>query len=291
MDVPAQDVIEYFAIGSMMNKTSLTMRDLKPTKSRPACLKDFELIFGMNYGMAAARRSPGQEIHGVLHRITAEELVKLDKIETWYVREKVKVVTYEGEMSKDTEDAQAYVYVFNPELVAKDPDLFKEHPPKERYMEILKEGAKEYGVDKDYVSKTLETAKFVPRKPKTEMKAFKLPRKEGSDEPIVLPNWTMADMKQKDTEDPDRVFIALNQNILQLDISEPCAHRGILQTSRGTQLAFIIAGKWIYDPKFGVPAIYENMTKDQCASVEDWFIEFFIVGDMEERWSIVAQLV
>eukprot|EP00092_Neocalanus_flemingeri_P011960 GFUD01012893.1.p1 GENE.GFUD01012893.1~~GFUD01012893.1.p1 ORF type:complete len:290 (+),score=81.73 GFUD01012893.1:147-1016(+) len=288
MDVPAEDVIEYFAIGSMMNKTSLTMRDLKPTKSRPACLKDFELIFGMNYGMAAARRSPGQKIHGVLHRITGEELVKLDKIETWYVREKVNVFTYEGEMSNDTQATQAYVYIFNPELVAKDPELFKEHPPQERYMDILKEGAKEYGVDKDYVSKTLETVQFLPRKPKSAMKTFKLPLKEGSDEAIVLPTWTMEDVKQKDAENPDLVILALNQHILQLDTSVWAGHRDILQTCRGTQLAYVIAGKWIYDPNFGVPASYEDMDQDHCASVEDWFIDFF--GDMEEKWLLLAQL-
>ena len=166
------DEVEYFAIGSMMNKTSLTMRELKPSKSRPAFLRDFELIFGMKYGMAAARPCPGQEIHGVVHRITKEELDKLDKIETWYVREKVEVSSYEEVKSKVTETLLAYVYVFNPELVSKDPELFNEFPPKERYMDILKEGAKHYGVDKEYVSKTLGAVKFEPRKVKSDLKSF-----------------------------------------------------------------------------------------------------------------------
>jgi len=290
MDVSDEDVIEYFAIGSMMNKTSLTMRDLKPSKSRPAYLKDFKLIFGMKYGMAAASRCIGQEIHGVLHRITKEELVKLDKIETWYVRDKVDVCTYNGDKSTDAEAATAYVYVFNPELVAKDPELFNEHPPKERYMDILKEGAREYGVDRDYISNALDAVFFEPRKLKADMKSFKELSKKGTDDIALLPIWTMEEMKKKDGEDPDIVYTALNRNILRLDISEPCAHRGILQTSRGTQLAYMIAGKWIYDPMFGVPGDYEDMSEDQCCAVEDWFIEFFLVGDMENSWSLVAQL-
>eukprot|EP00090_Calanus_glacialis_P006348 TRINITY_DN14957_c2_g1_i1.p1 TRINITY_DN14957_c2_g1~~TRINITY_DN14957_c2_g1_i1.p1 ORF type:complete len:279 (+),score=63.49 TRINITY_DN14957_c2_g1_i1:113-838(+) len=241
--------------------------------------------------MAAARSAPGCEIHGVLHRITKEELIKLDKIETWYVREKVEVCSYGGDMSKDTQSTLAYVYVFNPELVAKDPELFKEHPPKERYIEILKEGAIEYGVDNNYISKTLETVYYEPRKSKTDLKSFKQLIKNGSQDTQILPSWTMEELREKDKENSDNVFIALNKNVLRLDISEPCAHREILQTSRGTQLAFIIAGKWIYDPMFGVPANFEEMSEDQCRAVEDWFIEFFLVGDMENSWSLVAKLL
>jgi len=274
----------------MMNKTSLSMRDLHPTKSRPACLKDFELIFGMKYGMAAAKQAAGQEIHGVVHRITKKELGILDKIETWYIREKVEIFAYEGLMPRNSQGTEAYVYVFNPEFVRKDPDLFQEHPPNARYIEILIEGAKVHGVEKDYVSKTLESIQCIPRKTKSELKTLKQHKKERSKEPTILPSWSMEELKQKDDENPDTVVLALNQNILQLDISEPCAHREILQTNRGTQLAFVIAGTWIYEPKFGVPASYEDMSMDHCGAVEDWFIEFFLVGDMAESWDIVAQL-
>ena len=92
------------------------------------------------------------------------------------------------------------------------------------------------------------------------------------------------------SENSDIVFVALNQNILRLDISDPCTHKAILGTSKGEQLGFAIAGKWIYDPKFGVPKSYQDMGEEQCIAVEDWFIEFFLVGDMVDRWTIVATL-
>ena len=70
------DLVEYFAIGSMMNPISLSMRGLHPVESHPGVLKGYELIFVMAHGMAAARKcneektEKGKEIHGVLHRIT-----------------------------------------------------------------------------------------------------------------------------------------------------------------------------------------------------------------------------
>ena len=109
-------------------------------------------------------------------------------------------------------------------------------------------------------------------------------------EKTQVPTWTMKQVSEKDKENPDIIYTALNTNILRLDITEPCAQRGILETSRGEQLAYMIAGKWIYDPLYGVPDSYEDMCEDQCLAVEDWFIEFFLVGDMENRWAVVARL-
>ena len=39
------DCCWYFAIGSMINPTSLMLRDLHPLESHPAMIHDFELIF------------------------------------------------------------------------------------------------------------------------------------------------------------------------------------------------------------------------------------------------------
>lgn len=278
------DHVEYFAVGSMMNKTSLTMRDLRPSKSRPAFLKDFELIFGMKGGMAAARHGPGCEMHGVVHRITNEELVKLDKIEFLYVREKVEVFVYDGDRLNVEESVLAFVYVFRPDMVTKDPN---EYPPTERYMDILKEGAKHFGVDKDYISKTLNEVSFVPRKAKADMKSFKT--LAGFDT-FLLPTWTIEEAKEKNQEDQDTFYGVLNNYIIRLDIAQPCAQRSGLETCRGKQLAHLIASKWIYDPLYGVPDSYEDMSHDQRSAVEDWFLDFILAGDLKNRWRLVGQM-
>ena len=79
----SEDMVEYLAIGSMMNKVSLNIRGIHPTLSRPACLPGYELFFGMKDGFASVRRASGQELHGVLHRISSKELAKLDIMEIW----------------------------------------------------------------------------------------------------------------------------------------------------------------------------------------------------------------
>lgn len=164
------EFVEYFAIGSMMNPISLRMRGLNPVKSRPGILRDYELIFVMTNGMAAARKFDESKhndrkcIHGVLHRVSRPEMDILSKSESTYVIEKnVIIETYkckneqvetDGNKNKDyltnkddKETVSAFVYVLNDEIVKTDPERFSENPPGERYIDILKGGAEYYGLD------------------------------------------------------------------------------------------------------------------------------------------------
>ena len=172
------DLVEYFAIGSMMNPISLSMRGLHPIESRPGVLKGYELIFVMAHGMAAARRCNEEkaeirkEIHGVLHRITKKEMETLDKSESTYViGNKVSIELYDHDetdtgsscaknksslkgsggctgLKKDNtrRALEAIVYVLNEQIVEKDPDRFAIYPPTQRYIDILKGGAFHYGL-------------------------------------------------------------------------------------------------------------------------------------------------
>eukprot|EP00091_Calanus_sinicus_P001464 TRINITY_DN11455_c0_g1_i1.p1 TRINITY_DN11455_c0_g1~~TRINITY_DN11455_c0_g1_i1.p1 ORF type:complete len:140 (+),score=30.70 TRINITY_DN11455_c0_g1_i1:137-556(+) len=122
----------------MMNKTSINMRGIFPQESRAACLKDYELFFGMANGFAAAKPKQGGELHGVVHQISMKELAILDKIEVWYIRDLVDVVPYNGDNQQPA--IKAFVYVFDPAKVKNNPSEFAANPPKERYMDILLEG-------------------------------------------------------------------------------------------------------------------------------------------------------
>ena len=164
------EFVEYFAIGSMMNPISLRMRGLNPVKSRPGILRDYELIFVMTNGMAAARKFDASKhndrkcIHGVLHRVSRPEMDILSKSESTYVIEKIVTIdTYKRknepietedkkneEQSRDEDNEEkvsAVVYVLNNEIVKTDPERFSENPPGERYIDILKGGAEYYGLD------------------------------------------------------------------------------------------------------------------------------------------------
>ena len=131
---------------------------------------NYELIFVMAHGMAAARKvditktKNSKCIHGVLHRVSRTEMDLLSKSESTYVIEQnVTIQTYKSnkelveqddsegvEKTSDNhngEDIDAVVYVLNKEIVESNPERFAEHPPGERYIDIIKDGAQHYGLD------------------------------------------------------------------------------------------------------------------------------------------------
>jgi hypothetical protein len=77
--------------------------------------------------MAGAFRKPGCSFHGVLHKMTHEHMLILDKIEAVYVREVGNVRLYDGSL------VEATVYVFQ-ESFLRDMEVkkIKNNHPSER---------------------------------------------------------------------------------------------------------------------------------------------------------------
>ena len=46
----------------------------------------------------------------------------------------------------------------------------------------------------------------------------------------------------------------------------------------------------MYDPKFGVPAKVDDMTDDHHRYVEDMVLDSLIIGEVNNRWTVVASL-
>lgn len=276
-----EETVEYFAIGSMMNPMSLNMRGIHPLESRAACLKDYELFFGMDSGFAAARQDPGSEMHGVVHRLTRQELDMLDKIEFWYIKELVEVVPYTGE--ENLAPVEAFVYIFDPKMVEKYPEKFAKSPPSARYMEILQEGAKHFGLEKTFIENNLENIEIVPRKALTELRTFKIP--EG-----FLPEWTFEKMQEKDKEDKEIVFFAIKKKIFRFNLTGVGENTHFIRKERGTHFAHQIASKYWYEPQYGVPTQVGDMQDELHSYVEDMVIESVLIGEIAKRWTIVATL-
>ena len=76
-----QNAVWYFAIGSMTNPVSLETRNLEPFVSIPGEALDYKLYFYGNQGMAEAIPEVGKSFHGVLHKMSPENMVILDKME------------------------------------------------------------------------------------------------------------------------------------------------------------------------------------------------------------------
>ena len=107
---------------------------------------------------------------------------------------------------------------------------------------------------------------------------------------LPLPTWSFEQVKAKDKEDEDIIFLALNEKVLRFDLQLTVKYAKIVRLNKGKQWAFQIVSKFRYDPHFGVPATYEDMTQEHRLYVEDTVLDSYLVGELKKRWSIVALL-
>jgi hypothetical protein len=164
----------------------MSLRNLNPTVSRPAILRDFELAFKGEAGMGTVIEKAGGHLHGVVHTITQREMLMLDKIESGYDRLTVTAEFYDGSKGPAT------VYKFKPDLLAKSMwalfclqiesvlhlcmrvALMGSGPdglPSERYLDIIIRGCVHHKVDSKWID-WLKTVKVVPRKTQAELKTY-----------------------------------------------------------------------------------------------------------------------
>ncbi len=73
----APETYSYFAIGSMINNVSLSLRGIKPSASFPGVVHDWELKFMGEGGMGTIEEKKGAFLHGVLHVVSKSEMEQL----------------------------------------------------------------------------------------------------------------------------------------------------------------------------------------------------------------------
>lgn len=166
----------YFAIGAMMNFTSITNRGVFPKESIPAEVQDYELIFIGSLGMGAANPCEGKSFHGVLHKVSVNHMKMLDEIEGAYARLPAKCILYDGT------EMDCSIYTDSKGMF----DRTNDKPPSERYIEIMCDGAEMFGVKLDYIN-MLKQMEVVPRPNPKDLKSFEVPEN--------APVWSMQDLK------------------------------------------------------------------------------------------------
>lgn len=77
----SEKTVWYFAIGSMLNPNSMANRNLSPLISLPGEALDHKIYFFGTSGFAEAVPEAGSSFHGVLHKMTDEDMKVLDSIE------------------------------------------------------------------------------------------------------------------------------------------------------------------------------------------------------------------
>ena len=153
-------MFRYFGFGSNLNITSLLAKGVKPLSSRRATLNGWQLCFNVQHffrhegGVGNIERSetPGARVLGVLYDCPDDVLASLDAMEACghgYDRITIEVEA-EGEM------ISAFTYVGMPEFI--DNDCL----PSRRYLNIVVNGARQAGLDSDYVNKLMKQSIHQP---------------------------------------------------------------------------------------------------------------------------------
>lgn len=259
----------YFAIGSMMNPTSLKARGLVPLESFPAELLDFELMFIGKQGMAAAQAVPGKSFHGVLHLMSEKHMCVLDEIERGYVRQPAQARLYDGTPRECTVYTKSDAYQSSGSAV--------DMPPTERYRDILCEGAEHFGVKPHHVE-WIQSQPFQPRKRPEELVKFEVP--------ADLPVWTRADVDRGSAANGPPYYWEINGKVLKyVGPSEGLEFDFVKKIYAGNDVAFRMATN-LYDPKHGLPASPAEVSQERRDEVED----YIATGMMKGLTEVVAVL-
>jgi gamma-glutamylcyclotransferase (GGCT)/AIG2-like uncharacterized protein YtfP len=139
----------YFAYGSNLSTERMTARCPSAEVFSRAVLHGFRLCFPRTHrnwpgGVAGIVSSPGDDVEGVLYRLSAEDLLTLDGFENVaggsYVRQRLELETPNGRIES------AWVYIAQP--IEGGP-----FPPSRRYLGTILIGAREHRLPEGYVRK------------------------------------------------------------------------------------------------------------------------------------------
>lgn len=142
-------MFRYFGFGSNMNITSLRAKGIEPLASRRALLHGWRLRFNVQHffrheggvGNIERAASPDGRVLGVLHDCPDEALAALDAMEAYGHGYDRIVVEVEADGAK----VPAFTYVGMPAFI--DDGCL----PSRRYLNIVVDGARQAGLDDDYL--------------------------------------------------------------------------------------------------------------------------------------------
>jgi AIG2-like family len=265
-------LIDYFAIGAMMNPISVSNRRLKPVASLPAELLDYRLGFFTAQGFGEALLEPGASFHGVVHRLTPDEMEILDSIETEYKRVTATARLYDGTLRQVT------VYTRS-----KKHDECICAPPSERYLEIMITGAEHYGVHHSHID-WLRKHERVPRPRPEDFVLFPPAETDAT--------LTVDQVTENNGFNGKPLYITMNKKVVEAAIdreSDEFIGRRNFCSNVG-QIGELFMPKVLYDPKYGISSSLREVTPEHAAYCEHAFCSFLKIQGTFEQWKTVAHL-
>jgi hypothetical protein len=269
----------YFAIGAMMNPISVTNRGIQPISSEPGELLHHKLGFFTSLGFAEAlpTTEENESFHGVIHHVTEADMAALDKIEQNYERKIATARLYDGTMR------QVSVYIRQAEDIEKTRSEPKSIP-KERYIEIMIVGARHYGVDENYIQ-FLQNLEQTPRPSPATYQTFDAPSPDG-------PTLTFEDVYKCDGSDGNQLFMTMGNKVIHVDLERDSKDFTDMQGSLTSisQIGELFMAKVEYDPKYGVPSQFSEVSAEQSAYCEHNLCIYLTMRGMLEKYKTVAIL-
>ena len=141
---------------------------------------------------------PISGVHGVLHLMTREHMVQLDRFEGAYVRKVCKVRLYDGT------EVNALVYSMDS---TKFNDDQKHNLPSERYLDIIAKGCEAHGVNKDWIN-FISNHACISRSSPTDFRSFSF---SSATVPII--KWD--EVRRNNGIDSDKLWIVINNKVLE----------------------------------------------------------------------------
>jgi hypothetical protein len=312
---PPEGYVWYFAIGSMTNPISLSLREIKPAKSFPAQLVGWDISFDSPAGMADIRpnENGGNSLsrwHGVCHLLSVEHMAKLDVIESAYKRRDVCVRSYDdyeaitcmGSNSHNPNNACSsssnksnvecvdglplraiYVKATAYQMTNSTTKLF----PEERYIKLITDGCRHFGVDSNYVSKVLGKVPFRPRKLRSEFLRFDL---SGLTDQDTIKE---SELKQMDGSNPALGLAFSVDGIVckyvhDCDVAKDPEIGPVINMFKARDIT-LWSTRMLFDAFYGIPANLDAMSDEHKASLVDRVLS--MPWMKSGKFKVVARLI
>ena len=187
--------IYYFGYGPIVNDMVRQRREIETTEIQPAYVPDYRLTFAFG-GNANIVKKVGFEVHGLLMKLKSHtDWEKIKKFEAGNEPQIRTVVPYcampqrqgkvedncsqvsDDDVSTDSHNAdedfcapqlkgtiQAYLIEMPGNVEDTLLDAPIERLPQERYLKLIAQGMRQYGVEEEYVTDHIEACPFIPNR-------------------------------------------------------------------------------------------------------------------------------
>jgi len=248
-EIKAEAVL-YFGYGSNLSLQNFqAFKGINVISHFRATVPGWKLSFSLCYptkAFANIHLSPEDAVHGIVMRLTPEDMDKLSGLELSYRSQMVTAYSYE----EPTSPIQVHTFIFDKECeqrIAKEIEN-KSHikqvtrffdpngggkKPEKNYLNTIIRGAKEMGLDKEYIErlKHFESIPILQYQPtKEQLKA------------IHGRVWTMKELQQFKEENPTECVSVVKGIVFDMAKYPPSWKQKV----NGKDLTLIYAARWAY---------------------------------------------